>query len=188
MDQSLMRMHWTCRYINFNKPITKVMTPPIQRSSYATESATTTRRGVCNSLYWPVMRPHQPLVQPALMQQVLRLKLLQNTPHSRGNLAHDESKYWPHPNGRCLENKTRLNTVHRVWKNFYGWVMDVHASVLLPGFAYLAIYPGYFQEPHWFSMGLPEISRVTWQVWFCYQLRVKLLKTAAFHDPTHKKC
>ena len=25
-------------------------------------------------------------------------------------------------------------------------------------------YPGYFQEPHWISMGLPEISRVTWQV------------------------
>ena len=24
-------------------------------------------------------------------------------------------------------------------------------------------YPGYFQEPHWKSIGLPEISRVTWQ-------------------------
>ena len=27
-------------------------------------------------------------------------------------------------------------------------------------------YPGYFQEPHWKSMGLPEISRVTWQLCF----------------------
>ena len=27
--------------------------------------------------------------------------------------------------------------------------------------AYLSSYPGYFREPHWFSMGLPEISRVT---------------------------
>ena len=26
-------------------------------------------------------------------------------------------------------------------------------------------YPGYFREPHWNSMGLPEISRVTWQLW-----------------------
>ena len=29
---------------------------------------------------------------------------------------------------------------------------------------YLSSYPGYFRELHWFSMGLPEISRVTWQV------------------------
>ena len=29
---------------------------------------------------------------------------------------------------------------------------------------YLPSYPGYFREPHWLSMGLPEISRVTWQV------------------------
>ena len=28
----------------------------------------------------------------------------------------------------------------------------------------LSSYPGYFLEPHCFSMGLPEISRVTWQV------------------------
>ena len=26
---------------------------------------------------------------------------------------------------------------------------------------------GYFQEPHWLPMGLPEISRVTWQVCLC---------------------
>ena len=25
----------------------------------------------------------------------------------------------------------------------------------------LSSHPGYFQEPHWFSMGLPKISRVT---------------------------
>ena len=28
----------------------------------------------------------------------------------------------------------------------------------------LSSYPGYFREPHWFSVGLPEISRVTWQL------------------------
>ena len=25
-------------------------------------------------------------------------------------------------------------------------------------------YPGYLREPHWKSMGLPEVSRVTWQI------------------------
>ena len=49
--------------------------------------------------------------------------------------------------------------------------------------AYLPSYPGYFRGPHWFSMGLPEISRVTWQVciWWsaflksfaCYTLSFK---------------
>ena len=29
------------------------------------------------------------------------------------------------------------------------------------------LHPWYFQEPHWKSMGLPEISRVTWQIWGC---------------------
>ena len=29
----------------------------------------------------------------------------------------------------------------------------------------LSSYPGYFQEPHWISMGLLEITRVTLQVW-----------------------
>ena len=37
---------------------------------------------------------------------------------------------------------------------------------------YLSSYPGYFQEPHWFSMGLPEISRATWQVW-CYNRTIQ---------------
>ena len=31
--------------------------------------------------------------------------------------------------------------------------------------AHLSSYRGYFHKPHWKSMGLPEISRVTWQVW-----------------------
>ena len=30
---------------------------------------------------------------------------------------------------------------------------------------YLSSYPGYFREPHWNVMGLPEISRGTLQVW-----------------------
>ena len=27
-------------------------------------------------------------------------------------------------------------------------------------------HPGYFREPHWQSVGLPEISRVTWHLWY----------------------
>ena len=34
-------------------------------------------------------------------------------------------------------------------------------SFLLLHITYLTSYPGYFWEPHWFSMGLLEISRVT---------------------------
>ena len=33
---------------------------------------------------------------------------------------------------------------------------------------YLSCYPGYFWEPSWLSMGLMEISRVTWQVWLLW--------------------
>ena len=41
--------------------------------------------------------------------------------------------------------------------------------------AYPPSYPGYFREPHWKSMGLPEISRVTW--WICFsEIRIKIHK------------
>ena len=36
--------------------------------------------------------------------------------------------------------------------------------VVIHVYAYLSSYPGYFQDPLWLSMGLPEICRVTWQV------------------------
>ena len=39
--------------------------------------------------------------------------------------------------------------------------------------SYLSNYLGYLREPHWFSMGLPEISRVTWQVWLPYRHATK---------------
>ena len=38
--------------------------------------------------------------------------------------------------------------------------------------AELSSYPGYFRESHWLSMGLPEISRVTWQLCACYYLDI----------------
>ena len=31
--------------------------------------------------------------------------------------------------------------------------------------AYCLVYPGYFREPHWKSIGLPQISRLTWLLW-----------------------
>ena len=39
------------------------------------------------------------------------------------------------------------------------WFM--HPAELFASIAVLSIYPGYFREPHWLSMGLPEISKVT---------------------------
>ena len=43
--------------------------------------------------------------------------------------------------------------------------MHFEAQIINP---YLSSYPGYFQEPNWKSMGLPEIFRVTWQVCLLY--------------------
>ena len=40
------------------------------------------------------------------------------------------------------------------------WMVNVVSCL-----AELPCYPGYFREPHWLSMGLLEISRVTWQLW-----------------------
>ena len=42
--------------------------------------------------------------------------------------------------------------------------------------AYLSSYPWYFREPHWFSMGLLEISRVTWQVWLWWNTEMNVIK------------
>ena len=51
-------------------------------------------------------------------------------------------------------------------------IKGLHCNILdcKTQYTYLASYPGYFWEPHWKSMGLPEISRVTWQV--CLKLSV----------------
>ena len=61
----------------------------------------------------------------------------------------------------------RLNK--RLSKQSWGWWLETlpcplwrhHNEMPCP---YLLSYPGYFWEPHWNSMGLPEISGVTWQV------------------------
>ena len=37
-------------------------------------------------------------------------------------------------------------------------------NALLTALLYLSSYPGYSREPHWYSMGLPEISRVSRQL------------------------
>ena len=44
------------------------------------------------------------------------------------------------------------------------WITRL-AGVFVCVITELSSYPGYFWEPRWFSMGCPEISRVTWQVW-----------------------
>ena len=55
-----------------------------------------------------------------------------------------------------------------VWAQEMGWHQQVTSHYLKKNddifhwrISELSSYPGYFQEPHWFSMGLLEISRVT---------------------------
>ena len=50
-------------------------------------------------------------------------------------------------------------------------------------YAYLSSYPVYFRESHWLSIGLPEISRVTWQV--CIRWVGSLCNMVQKHDIKH---
>ena len=57
-----------------------------------------------------------------------------------------------------------------IWWRHHGNCSDVtlsraflHTCVMF--YAYLSRYPGYFREPHWKSVGLPGVSRVTWWVY-----------------------
>ena len=54
---------------------------------------------------------------------------------------------------------------HKPCRTFHPWCPCIKTRCLWLKWAHLLSYPGYFREPHWKSMGLPEISRVTWQVW-----------------------
>ena len=59
---------------------------------------------------------------------------------------------WRHRNGKWI------NGSHGFTNNWW------YYHKLNDAYQYLSSYPGYFREPHWKSMGLPAISRVTWQV------------------------
>ena len=48
--------------------------------------------------------------------------------------------------------------------------------------SYCTGYPGYFRQPHWMSMGLPKISRVTWYFWLNY---VKLFCPSVSDNKEH---
>ena len=68
-----------------------------------------------------------------------------------------------------------------------------HYGVAYMAQPYLLSYPGYFREPHWISMGLTEISRVTRQVWIsagvCMQTEGVYhidIHTVLFRIPTDK--
>ena len=56
----------------------------------------------------------------------------------------------------------------------------------------LSNYPGYFRELHWFSIGLPEMSRVTWHFWgffaderFTHLFKTKMTKLDHFFSQTY---
>ena len=42
--------------------------------------------------------------------------------------------------------------------------------------------PGYFGEPEWISMQLPEISRVTWQIWNLIFYRIPSIEIRRSHE------
>ena len=46
-------------------------------------------------------------------------------------------------------------------------------------------YPGYFGKPHWISMGLPEISRVTLKVMLQYAINAICIKTFLVLKPEY---
>ena len=57
--------------------------------------------------------------------------------------------------------------------------LNTFLSWHIPVYTYLSSYPGYFREPPWNWMGLPEISRVTWQVFLLFWDQ----KTRTNNDP-----
>ena len=48
---------------------------------------------------------------------------------------------------------------------------------------YLSSYPGYSREPHWFSMGPPEIFRLTWQAWVSVSKPAEFSLTLVLMEP-----
>ena len=55
-------------------------------------------------------------------------------------------------------------------------------------FRELSSYPGYFRKPHWKSMRLLEISRVTWQVWSIHFGINKLTVASEMLQPEKNSC
>ena len=59
---------------------------------------------------------------------------------------------------RDVPSDVRVSHISYIWPHGIRWKCDV------PSQHTCQVYPEYFREPHWFPMGFPEISRVTWGV------------------------
>ena len=67
---------------------------------------------------------------------------------------------------------TKPNTIRTKPYAYYMGYTQMKNSMEEMATAELSSYPGYFREPHWKSMGLPEISRLTWQDYDCYTVMI----------------
>ena len=66
----------------------------------------------------------------------------------------------------CVSKYTPLRD-HNSGQHNYTWLIQIRTNEWPPSLwiAQLSGYPRCFRERHWLSMGLPEISRVAWQLW-----------------------
>ena len=77
----------------------------------------------------------------------------------------------PNSGGITRWDKARLKIsvcVCLTWPLAAMMTIPCYSTKCIPGteeLAELSSYPGYFREPHWLSVRLPEIFRLTWQVW-----------------------
>ena len=70
---------------------------------------------------------------------------------------------WPFSPSKCPSSKRSCHTSFPLPSGLNSRRYVTWADWKQEQIPYLSSYLGYFREPHWKSMGLPEISRVTWQ-------------------------
>ena len=75
------------------------------------------------------------------------------------------------------------NAMYSISDPCHLWFRWVLVPCSMPPSTKLSSYPGYFQEPHWKSMGLLEIFRVTWQL--CKHLPELILICCLFDPQEH---
>ena len=108
------------------------------------------------------------------------------TPITVSKLGHYRFRFWT--NDDLLSLGPQGTNLNEIWKNIKVLILKnaafskfllqnatpflvIISFYLLPiNRSYLSSYPGYIREPHWKSMGLPDISRVIWQVRPTYPL------------------
>ena len=112
------------------------------------------------------------LGSPALLWRAM-------TGHGPTGLQGDQNKHHEVINKTLLTSFYKSHTVEAIVAQTTTWTViflqNIHEDIhTCQG------YPGYFQVSHWKSMGLLEISRVTWQLWTCHSLSMTARYGACF--------